>query len=158
MNEFVLPFIYATLGTIGFAMLFEIKPKNIIYCGICGGVGWVVYLIMKNTSHYGDFISNLASALSIVILARFLAKYRKAPAPIFYIPGIFPIVPGAGIYNTAYAVVRNNFADAQNYGLMTIKTSCAIAIAIAIISLFPYSLKRRKVMNQKSFIHKFKSK
>ncbi len=156
MERYIFDFIYAMLGTIGFAALFEIRPKNIFYCGICGGIGWLVYLISDN--FFGVFISNLFSALSIVILARILAKYKKAPAPIFYIPGIFPIVPGAGIYNTAYSIVRNNFSDAQMYGLATIKTSCAIALAIAIISLFPYSLRRKKLIsNQKSHIHQFES-
>lgn len=143
----ILDFIYAFLGTIGFAILFEIKPKNIICCGLCGSMGWIVYLIFKDIS--GVFISNFASALSIVVLARIFAVYKKTPAPIFYIPGIFPIVPGAGIYNTAYSIVTNNFENAKNYGIITIKTSCAIALAIAIIALFPYRLQLKRKFTSK---------
>lgn len=135
-------FILAFVATIGFAIIFEVKKKNLLYVGACGGIGWIVYIFMLN--FYGIFISTFISSLTIVILARIFAKLCKTPTLIFYIPGIFPIVPGAGIYNTAYSIVINNFADAKMYGLNTIKTSCAIVLAIAIISLFPYSIKKMK--------------
>lgn len=128
------------LGTIGFACLFEVRAKNLFYCGLCGAVGWMIYKYMGNVT--GVFMATFCSAMGIVILARLFAKLRRTPTPVFYIPGIFPIVPGAGIYNTAYAIVMNELGDAKIHGLITLKTSCAIVLGVAIISLFPYRFQK----------------
>ncbi|MDO5695396.1 MAG: threonine/serine exporter family protein [Eubacteriales bacterium] len=135
-------FLFALVGTIGFAILFEVRRKNIFFCGLSGAVGWVTFMFL--TPYTGLFVSVFLAAAIIVILARLFARILRAPAPIFYIPGIFPIVPGAGIYNTAYAVVMNDFPAARSYGMLTLKTSCAIVLGIALVSLFPYTFKKNR--------------
>lgn len=140
--NYLLDFILSFIATLGFAIIFEVRRHNLLWASICGGVGWIVYIISLN--YYGLFLSSLFSSLSIVLFARIMAKFRKAPALIFYIPGIFPIVPGAGIYNTAYSIVNGDFTNASIYGLATIKTSCGIVLAVAIISIIPYSLKKNR--------------
>lgn len=65
---------------------------------------------------------------------------RRAPLTIFLISGIFPIVPGAGIYYTGYHIFMNDNAAALATGMETIKIAIAIAIAIGIVvSLPPFS-------------------
>lgn len=134
--------IFAFLGTLGFAVLFEIKPKNIAFCGLCGASGWITYSILLTRT--GVFTSNFIASLVIIILARIFAKLLKAPAPLFYIPGIFPIVPGAGIFNTAYSIVMEDGIKANYYAMTTLKTAFAIALGIGIISLFPYKFRLKK--------------
>lgn len=139
--NYLLDFILSFLATLGFAIIFEIRRQNLIYVSFVGAIGWIVYIFSLN--YYGLFISSLFSSISIVLLSRIMAKYKKAPALIFYIPGIFPIVPGAGIYNTAYAVVNGDFGQASMYAMATIKTACAIVLAVALASLIPYSSKKK---------------
>ncbi len=51
--------------------------------------------------------------------------------------GIFPIVPGAGIYYTGYHIFMNDNAAALSTGMETIKIAIAIAIGIGIIVSLP---------------------
>ncbi len=54
-------------------------------------------------------------------LARVFSFARKAPLPVFLIAGIFPVVPGAGIYYTGYHIFMNNNVEAMSKGVETIK-------------------------------------
>lgn len=46
--------------------------------------------------------------------------------------GIFPIVPGAGIYHTAYGLMTGDMARFSRYGTQTVALAGAIAIGIII--------------------------
>lgn len=134
--------IFAFIGTLCFAVTFEIKPRNIAYCGLCGGAGWIAYSYFLTS--LGVFRATFIASVVIIALARVGARILKTPAPIFYIPGIFPIVPGAGIFNTVYSLVNEDWDKVTYYGNNTIKTAFAIALGVSIISLFPYKFRRKR--------------
>ena len=56
---------------------------------------------------------------------------------VFLICGIFPLVPGAGIYYTAYYFIMGDNAMALSKGIETIKIAVAIALAIVLFSRCP---------------------
>jgi len=53
------------------------------------------------------------------------------------IPGIFPLIPGISIYWTAYHVVSNNLAMAQETGFIAFKIVCVIVLAIIFVFEIP---------------------
>mgnify|MGYP000007696612 CR=1 FL=1 len=56
---------------------------------------------------------------------------HKAPITVFLLTGIFPLVPGAGIYYTAYYFLRNDRALCTSKGIETLKVAVALALGIA---------------------------
>ena len=70
------------------------------------------------------------------MMSRIFAVRRKTPVTVFLICGIFPLVPGAGIYYTAYNFIIGNNQMAVAKGVETIK----IAVAIALAVVFTFSL------------------
>ena len=62
---------------------------------------------------------------------------RKAPVTVFLICGIFPLVPGAGIYYTGYHFFMGQDALALDKGLETIKIAIAIALGTGIVLSLP---------------------
>ncbi|HOQ17148.1 MAG TPA: threonine/serine exporter family protein [Defluviitaleaceae bacterium] len=131
----ILQIISAFFATFFFAILFNVSKKELGYCGLVGSLGWLIYLFIFKWTDSVIF-SNFISALSISIISRILAKLRKMPITIFLIPGIIPLVPGAGMYKTMYAVLNQNFKEAAFYGAQTFEIAGAIAIAIIFISSF----------------------
>jgi len=77
------------------------------------------------------------AALTVVLLSRFFSVRRRCPVTIFLIAGIFPLVPGAGIYNTVYAALTGNTSLAVTNFLAAFKAAFAIAIAVSIGVMIP---------------------
>ncbi len=128
----ILPIIAAFFATITFAVMFNTNRTQLLYCGLAGGAGWWAYLLisdMTGSAVFGSFIATLI----ISILANILAVVRKAPLTVFQIPGIIPIVPGNGMYNTLYAVVSNDYEGVVIHLIETLQIAGAIAIGMMLI-------------------------
>lgn len=140
-----LEFFAAALGTMAFALLFHVPKKYYPYCGLIGGCGWVCYEIFLNwlTPPMATFFANVA----VVFLSRFFAVRKACPVTVFLISGIFPLVPGAGIYWTAYYLVTNELDLAGQRGFQTLKIAVAIVLSILLVFELPQSVfawKRKK--------------
>ena len=68
--------------------------------------------------------------------------FRKSPVTVFLLTGIFPLVPGAGIYYTAYYFIQNENTLALAKGISTFKIAVALAIGISLVLCVP--LPKRK--------------
>ena len=77
------------------------------------------------------------AALPLTGFARFFAIAHKAPITLFLLCGIFPLVPGAGIYYTAYYLLLNEEQLFAAKGVETLKTAVALALGIAIVCSIP---------------------
>ena len=99
--EIVIHFIVSTIATFAFAKLFNAPTKELLYCGITGGIGWVIYFILSN-NNLGVVLPMLISSFGLTIFARIIAAVRRVPATVYLVCGIFPLVPGRGVYYTIY--------------------------------------------------------
>ncbi|MFA5524164.1 MAG: threonine/serine exporter family protein [Tissierellales bacterium] len=131
--HYIMQFIYSFLSTAGFAVFFNIPRDSVIKSSFCGAAGWVVYVI-SNEFLSSSIAGTLLAAITVGLTGEFMAKRFKKPATIFTIPGIIPLVPGAGMYYTALAVIDKNFANAAELGTEAIFIALAIAIGIIVSS------------------------
>ena len=97
--------------------------------GISGGLAWLVYFILYRQS--GNVVlGSLVATFVLTILSRILAVARCNPATIYLVSGIFPLVPGAGIYYTAYYLISGMPAKCSAKGLETFEIALAIVFGI----------------------------
>lgn len=54
----------------------------------------------------GVVFPSLIATLCLTIMARIFAAARSMPVTVYLLSGIFPLVPGAGIFYTAYYLLR----------------------------------------------------
>lgn len=110
-------------------------PKRTDFCGISGGLAWLVYFILYRQS--GNVVlGSLVATFVLTILSRILAVARCNPATIYLVSGIFPLVPGAGIYYTAYYLISGMPAKCSAKGLETFEIALAIVFGIILASRF----------------------
>ena len=128
-------FLTAFVGTIAFALLFQVPKEYYVNCGLAGGCGWVCYKLLL--AGCGLFGSTFFATVLVVFLSRLSAVRRHCPVTIFLVAGIFPLVPGAGIYWTAYYVVTDQLAKASDRGFQTLKIAVAIVLGILFVFEFP---------------------
>lgn len=135
--QWLLQFAVAAMATICFGIMFQVPRRHFLACGITGAVGWLTYLLCLNAAGFSPAISTFLAALPLTALSRLFAVRCKAPVTVFLLCGIFPLVPGAGIYNTAYYFLQDDRALCVNTGVETIKIAVAIAMGIALVASVP---------------------
>ncbi len=136
----------AFVSTIAFAIIFHTPRREWLYAGLTGGAGWLLYLIASGMGG-GVVFASFFATLALAWLSRVFSFSRKAPVTVFLICGIFPLVPGAGIYYTGYYFFMGSNAQALDKGLETIKIAVAIALSIGIVRTMPqffFTFKRKK--------------
>lgn len=126
---YVLEFFVAMVATISFAVLFNSPKKEILYGGFTGAIGWIVYYIITENGGY-NVLASLIATFCLTIFARSFAVIRKAPVTVYLLPGIFSLVPGAGIYYTAYYLFIGNNEMFGFKGLETVEIAGAIVFGI----------------------------
>ena len=141
-------FLAACVGTVAFALLFQVPKKYYVLCGLIGGCGWVCYelLLLSCGAPVATFFANVA----VVFLSRLCAVRQRCPVTVFLVSGIFPLVPGAGVYWTAYYIVTNELEQAGERGFLTLKVAVAIVLSILLVFELPQGLFRRLAGNHRS--------
>ena len=124
----------AFLGVLSFAVLFHAPRRSYLACAVCGAVAWGCYLL---AAPLGLFLATTLAAIALTLLSRMLSIAMKMPSTVFIVTGIFPLVPGAGIYHTAYALVSRNMEAFTLRGMQTLALAGAIALGILIGMGFP---------------------
>ena len=130
-------FMVAVIATISFGITFQMPRRHYLACGLTGAVGWMVYIFCVELFALSPAIATLVATLPLTGCARFFAIRHKAPVTIFLLPGIFPLVPGAGIYYTAYYFLRDDRTLFLNKGVETLKIALALALGIALVCSLP---------------------
>lgn len=134
--------IAAFVGTVAFSVLFAVPKRQLAVCGLVGSAGWLVYSLFLPL---GPAAATFFAAMLIALLARILAVVRKVPANVIMIPGIFPIIPGVGIYNMIYELFVGNTVEGLSGGFAVLKIIGAIVLGLVLVFSLPRSwFTRRK--------------
>lgn len=125
----------AAVGSVAFALLFGVPRKYYPYCAAIGAVGWGIYCALVQV--ISPALATFAATVAVILLSRFCAIKERCPVTIFLISGIIPLVPGAGIYWTAYYIVTNELGLAVQNGFTAVKAAMAIVLGIVCVFEIP---------------------
>ncbi|MBE6047989.1 MAG: threonine/serine exporter [Clostridium sp.] len=123
----------AIIGSLGFGIIFNIKNKNLIFASLGGGVSWLSYLIFLNLG-FSNLLAMFLSSIIFSIYSEVFARVLKTPVTTLVICCLIPLVPGAGMYNTMYAIVTGKTSEALSLGLATIASAGNLALGIILVS------------------------
>lgn len=116
-------------GSVFPVILFNIDRKKIIYAGIGGVLGWFTYsAILTRTG--SPVIASIFGGVAVNLYSELMARIIRTPASMFYVPGIFPLVPGITAYSTINYLVQRNFSAAQNSGMLMLGIAGGIGFGI----------------------------
>ena len=128
-----LHFICSFFATVGFSVFFNSPKSTLISSGFVGGVGWTVFCFFNQTTQNNIF-SNFIAALLVSYMSELLARKFKQPAIIFVIPGIIPLVPGLGMYNTMLYLVQKDYNNAISKGADVLFVGGAISLGVLVVT------------------------
>lgn len=137
-GQLVKEILSAVVGTVSFSVLFGVPREYYPYCGFIGGAGWLVYCLAEL------FLPGsgpcFAATAVVILLSRTAAVMKRCPVTIFLIAGIFPLVPGAGVYWTVYHIVMEELFLAVSTGYSAMKEAIAIVMGIVFVFELPQKL------------------
>lgn len=148
-SGFVVQLVAAYLGTMSFAVLFGVPRRYYIDAGICGTLGWLLYLILTRYSAFSPVETMFTATALVTMVALSQSTARKCPITVFLICGIFPLVPGAGIFWTSYNIVSNQLSDALQTGFGALKATVAIAFGILAVMEINGKGRKRQWINKR---------
>lgn len=131
----ILAIVESFLATLSYAILFNVPKQYYTACGITGMAGWLLYLAMCQVTTVA--LASFVGTLAVVLISRILTVRKKCPITIFLVSGIIPLVPGAGIYYTAYYLVTGQMSLAAVKGLEAVKIAFAIVLGIIFVVSIP---------------------
>lgn len=138
--------ISAFLAILAFSVVNNAPKRFLLCCGIEGAVGWLVYLLCL--PGHGTVMANFFGALALAVLAHIFARVFKAPVTVFLIPGILILVPGAGLFRSAYQLFMGTQSMASFYMLQTLQIAGMIALAVFVVDSF-FAIINKKIVDKR---------
>jgi len=134
----------AAIGTVGYCLNINIKRNKIVYGCIGGTLSTFLYCVLVE-AHLSLLLQNLIPAAVVTFYAEVLARVVKAPATVFLIPSIIPLVPGGRLYYTMRAIVDGEGNDAKIFAMETLIIALGIAVGIVVVSLVFYHISHKRI-------------
>ena len=132
----------AFIGTASFAVLFGVPRKYYLACGVVGMLGWLAYLVSERYLPLGPAGGTFIAATLVALLSIAAARRFRCPSTVFLICGIFPLIPGAGVFWSSDFVVATQMDAALAAGFSAVKITLAIVLGIVLsANLFTRHLK-----------------
>lgn len=128
-----LHFIFSFLSTIGFAIFLSAPKRSLGVTGLIGAIGWLLYAYLFRLTN-NPILSNFIPATIIGVASEICARKLKQPAIVFIIPGIIPLVPGLGMYNTMLYLVQENYELATSTGATALLVGGAISLGVLLVT------------------------
>ena len=119
----------ATVGSLGFGILFNVRGKRLVAVAIGGGAAWALYLCFFAMSESLG-ISYFLVSLSLALYGEIMARKFKCPALLFISPSLIPLVPGASLYYTMAHAFSGELENFLGSAITTVTAAAALAIGI----------------------------
>ena len=136
----------ALIATLSFAVIFNAPRRELVLCGSTGALGWLVYRLLMEAGA-GMAVSICLATLALTVASRGMAVARMMPVTVYLLAGIFPLVPGAGVFYSFFYTLRGDSATGSLQAGNTITAAGAIALGIVLGFALPqklFALFRRK--------------
>ena len=129
MSMYVIQTLMGALGSVGFALLFRIRGRKLIWAGIGGAMSWAAYLVCFHGG-LGVFLSLFLAPSAAAVLSEVLARVVKAPVLMLLVPMLVPMIPGGDLYAMMSRLVVGAYEELGYYSQLVLTEAGAIALGI----------------------------
>ena len=121
--------VFAMVGCLGFAILFNIHGWGGMLCVIGGMLSWGIYRLVLGMGG-AEISAYFWAALGASFYSEIMARVRKYPAISYLVVSVFPLIPGAGVYYAMNYAVRGQMSLFASKGMNTIAIAGIMAVGI----------------------------
>ncbi len=133
------------VGSLGFAVLFNIRGKRLVAAAIGGLLSWLLFVVL-GTYITSEPVRYFIVALVISAYAEVMARSLKSPTTTFITTSLIPLIPGGSLYYTMSLVFQGNMDTFLQKAIYTLQLTSALALGI-IVSTAITKIFYRKIRN-----------
>ncbi len=131
----ILQVLTACIGSLGFAVLFNVRGRRLAIAAIGGLLSWGIYLLSYR--YIGNEpICYFLSATFVTAYAEVMARVLKTPTTVFITASLIPLVPGGSLYYTMAYAFQSDAARFAEKAIYTLQLAAALAIGIIVATAF----------------------
>lgn len=130
LPEGLTPYLVAMIGAACFAVIYRVPHRYLVPTILVGSFASISIKSLPVIWHIG--FSTFITALGIGTLAHILARYTKAPAQTFLIPGVIFLVPGTIIYRAFNKALEAHTTEAAELLFAAVIISSGISFGLLI--------------------------
>lgn len=138
------------VGSIGFAILFNIRGKSLIATAIGGLFSWLLFVILSKYIKNEPFLYFIIACV-ISTYAEIMARVLKTPTSAFITTSLIPLIPGGSLYYTMVHAFEGDLHAFLPKAIYTMQLASALALGIIV------STSVARIFN-KEFFHKNRNK
>ncbi|NBA61481.1 threonine/serine exporter family protein [Enterococcus mundtii] len=157
MWHILIQFSFSFLATAAFAIITNVPRKALVWCGLAGAVGWMIYWLCLAMGG-GAALGSLLGSLGVAFASDLFSKQLKMPVTIFNIPGMVPLVPGGLAYQAVRSLVTGAYQDAAFFTVQAIMIAGAIALGLVISEVFNHNIRSFKLKREAIVLKRRKKK
>ena len=134
---------FSAIPAMGFAMLFNVPRRYLLYCALAGAIGHSSRTLMLQFGLPIEWATFAAAGIIGMVTIAF-AKRHLAPPLLYAVAAIIPMIPGSYAYNTVIALVQLTaqsqlstelWEQVVTKGLKTVFILGALSVGLAMPSL-----------------------
>jgi uncharacterized membrane protein YjjB (DUF3815 family) len=145
--------LWAAVAALGFAVLFNVPPRALAPAALCGALAFASRALCVELRLCSLELATFFAATLVSVTATAVGKQLRAPAVVFVVPAVIPLVPGALAFRSTAALLalasREGAVDPAALatvavgGVRAAVVTLAMAFGVAVPSLI---LRRRGPM------------
>ena len=118
-------------GSVGYALFFLARPDKLPLALVGGGLAWGIYLLVWHACP-SIFLASAVAAAAVCVYSEIVSRVVKAPANIFMITALIPLLPGSYLYYATAGLVSHSMAQFYDYGSRVLQATLGIEGGILI--------------------------
>ncbi len=138
-NSVWVQLVSCTIACVGFAFVFKIRGRQVMYSGIGAFITWGIYVIVFEITP-SNFLETLIAAIFVAFYAFVMSRVNKAPSTIFLTASVFPLIPGPNLFYIKYGFASQDRAMAIYETIVLVVTCLAIAFGFNIVDIATRSI------------------
>jgi len=135
--------IFASIASVGFAMVFNVPKHTLSYCAVGGAITYMSRTIFLHLG-LGIEISTFLASTFIGIVALYWSRKYLIPRPVYTVASIIPMIPGTYAFAAMISLVDMNSHGVTtelidifiHNGLKAVSILGAISFGLALPSLY----------------------
>ena len=128
-NTEIIQVLAGFVGSIGFAVLFNIRGKRLMAASLGGLFSWLLFVLLSRVVA-DEVVAYFIVACAITAYAEIMAWAMKTPTTPFIITSLIPLIPGSSLYNTMTSAFQSDPNVFLQKATHTLQLATALALGI----------------------------